>query len=213
MGKYIYGKFSADIVPQSLSNEFHSLSMFLGAYLMYSKEVGSDDFGQYVKQNHLLYKELGDKTIWSYVNKAHVFIRDRINSTEINDKKHVSRKQIRKLGYSGIGKPAMYPLCGLKIQKEMFELVFFEEKLEQVKEVFLNYLAEKWGETESTGSYLSCNGGNAATRNTFRKFIRFQYDVLSQSPKGEIIISKLLANVTYGEIQKGLDERGEKYAW
>lgn len=208
MGKYIYGKFSADIVPHSFSNEFHSLSMFLGAYLMYSQEVGNDDFGKYVKQNHLLYKELGDKTVWSYVNRAHAFIRDRINSAELNDKKHVSRKQIRKLGYCGIGKPAMYPLCGLKIQKEMFELVFFEDNLAQVKVAFLNYLAEKWRETESTGSYLSCNGGNAATRNTFRKFIRFQYAVLSQSPKGESIIPKLLANETYGEIQKGLDERG-----
>ena len=38
MARYIYGKFKASTVPQIEKNDFHSLSMFLGAYLLYEED-------------------------------------------------------------------------------------------------------------------------------------------------------------------------------
>lgn len=207
MARYIYGKCEAATVPQIEKNDFHSLSMFLGAYLLYEKDSNYSDFKDYAKKNRLLYKDNKGECFWSCVNKAHAFIRDMVNQDVANNKQHISRRQIRKLGHSGFGSVRMYPLNGTLIQDKMFHYVFCTEELCQVKELFLDFLYDKWNDLGEPHSYLSNIGGTAAVDNTFRKFIYFQYSLLSSSPGGQRIIQKLLENTTYKSIQHGLDER------
>ena len=208
MKKYIYGKFNAATVPQTEINDFHSLSMFLGAYLLYSENPQYSNFKEYAKDNHLLYKDTQGKCLWSYVNKGQIFIRDRINQNTSKNKDCISRRQIRKLGYSGAGCVRMYPLSGNIIQETMFRYVFEEKHLTQVREVYLDFLFEKWNATEDPHTYLSSIGGRVADENTFKRFLLFQYKLLASSTKGDRIIETLFRNTTYKKIQQELNERG-----
>ena len=208
MKKYIYGKFNAATVPQTEINDFHSLSMFLGAYLLYSENPQYSDFKEYAKDNHLLYNDNQGKCFWSCVNKGQIFIRDKINQNSSKDRDHISRRQIRKLGYSGTGSVRMYPLSGNVIQETMFRYVFEEKHLAQVRELYLDFLFEKWNDSEEPQSFLSIIGGKAADENTFKKFLFFQYKLLASSPNGERIIETLIRNATYKTIRQELDERG-----
>lgn len=210
MRTYIYGKFSADTVPHIESNEFHTLSMFLGAYLIYCKTSNSeyDSFEDYAIKNNLLYKDNHGTCYWTYVNKAQAFIRDRINGNiSTRSKKYVSKRQIRKLGFSGFGSVRMYPIKGDTIQKEMFNFVFGEKHLTQVRDLFLDYIFEKWAKENNLRTYLTQNAGESAKFNTFRFFISFQYELLDRSTKGRRIISELFRNTTYDDIQNELDGR------
>ena len=160
MKTYIYGKFSADTVPHAESNEFHTLSMFLGAYLSYcnTSDAEYSDFKDYAEKNNLLYRDNHGTCYWTYVNKAQAFIRDRINrNIPTNRKKYISKRQIRKMGFSGLGSVRMYPLNGESIQREMFEFVFGEENLIQVRDLFLDYLSEKWLQENALHTYLTKN--------------------------------------------------------
>lgn len=211
MRTYIYGNFSADTVPHIESNEFHTLSMFLGAYLIYCKTSNSeyDSFEDYAMKNNLLYKDNHGTCYWTYVNRAQAFIRDRINGNiSTQGKKYISKRQIRKLGFSGFGSVRMYPLKGDYIQKEMFDFVFGEKHLTQVRDLFLDYISEKWADEDRLHTCLTQNSGKAAKSNTFRIFISFQYELLDRSAKGKRMISKLLENTTYDDIQNELDGRG-----
>ena len=210
MKKYIYEKFNADTVPHMESNEFHTLSMFLGAYLVYSETSSSEynTFKDYAEKNNLLYKDNQGVCYWGYVNKAQAFIRDKLNEKNSpNNKKHISKRQIRKLGFSGMGAVRMYPLQGVSIQRELFNYVFHEEHLAQVRTLFLDYISEKWTKENYLSTYLTNNSGKSATFNTFRCFVSFQYELLDRSDKGRRIISNLLRNTTYDVIQNEIDGR------
>lgn len=210
MRTYIYGKFSPDTVPHNESNEFHTLSLFLGAYLSYCEtpEIYAD-FKDYAKVNNLIYKENQTIHYWGYVNKAHAFVRDRVNKeASPYSKKYVSKRQIRKLGFSGFASRRMYPLNGDTIQKEMFIFVFGQEQLTQVREIFFDYVSQKWGIEHPLRTYLFKNGGGNAVDNAFRMFISFQYELLSLSSQGQRIIRELSGNPTYKTIQSELEKRG-----
>lgn len=209
MKTYIYGKIDPNEVPYRESNEFHTLFMFLGAYLIYSEtSTKYNDFTDYVNRNHLLYEDTHGKCYWRFINKAQAFIRDKINNSVFIDKKnHVSKRQIRKLGFSAFGSVRMYPLNGKTIQEELFNFVFGKQCPEQVRNMFLDYLSKKWREEEYPHAYLTINSGVAATENTFRTFISFQYAVLVRSPIGRRIIPQLSANNTYMQIRSELDQR------
>lgn len=208
MAKYIYGKFKAQTVPQTEVNDFHSLSMFLGAYLIYSTTHSYSNFKEFAEKNSLLYKDNNGKCFWSYVNKGQSFIRDKINQEIENKKCYISRRQIRKLGYSGMGSVRMYPLNGCIIQDCLFNYVFTEKQLVEVKELYLNFLFEKWNDSNEPHSYLTNVGGTASVFNTFRRFLLFQYSLLSSIPKGKKYIDQLFMNNTYMTIQNELDIRG-----
>lgn len=208
MARYIYGKFEAATVPQTEINDFHSLFMFLGAYLFYSENPQYSDFKAYVTKNQLRYKDNQGRCFWSYVNKGQIFIRDKINQNNSKTKYFISRRQIRKLGYSGAGSVRMYPLSGNIIQKTLFHYVFEQDNLTQVKEAYLDFLFNKWNASEEPHSYLSNIGGNAATQNTFKKFLLFQHELLAYYGKKHII-GTLSNNTTYNTIREELDIRGE----
>lgn len=206
MNTYIYGKYSPDTVPQLDSNEFHCLCIFLGAYLKYSAETSYSSYEEYIEKNNLL--NINERGIgcWHYVNKAHIFIREKLNYN--TNSRYISRRQIRKLGFSGIGAPRMYPLSGERIQDVLFNYVFGESKLKAVRDTFIGYMLNKWNSLDENKSHLTENSGTAARENTFRKFISFQYDLLATKPKGERILKQLKANNTYDIIQVDLDNRG-----
>ena len=213
MKTYIYGPFSADTVLLEEINDFHTLSMFLGAYLTYSESSEYNGFRNYAEKNHLTYKDSQGKCYWTYINKAHTYIRNALNKSSNTDiHKYISRRQIRKLGYSGVGVVRMYPLQGNIIQAEMFRLIFSDEHLIQVKELFIEYLLDKWDNTDQTHTYLTRYGGDAAVRNTFRDYISFQYDLLTSKDNGNKIILTLSDNTTYTTIQHELDERSKSHA-
>ena len=79
MKRYICGKIEAATVPQEEINDVHSLSMFIGAYLVYSGKPNYPDFKEFAKANHLLYEDNQVEYFWSYVNKGQMFIRDKVN--------------------------------------------------------------------------------------------------------------------------------------
>ena len=205
MKKYIYGNYDAQIVPHIEINEFHTLSVFLGAYLVYSGKPEYKSFSQLVDETKLVSEMNNDVFYWSYINKAHRFIRDRLLTKESCSKYNVSRRQIRKLGYSGHMSPRMYPLSGNDIQNEMFDFVFNNASLEQVKEKYLDYIYSKWMLENNTRSFFTSEGGEKATENAYIKFLDFQYKLLSQ--KGKHILKDLSANNTYELLQNQIEER------
>ena len=106
----------------------------------------------------------------------------------------------------------MYPLNGYIIQDYLFDYVFTEERLVEVKELYLNFLFEKWNNSNEPQSYLTNVGGSAAVFNTFRKYIFFQYILLSSIPKGKKYLDQLFNRNTYESIQEELDGRSKDYA-
>lgn len=204
--KYIYGKYSPDTVPHEEFNEFHALSVFLGAYLIYCRLPEYASYSDYVADKNIKEECLEGIFRWPYITKAHIFLRNRLN--ENTDKvTYVSKRQIRKLGYSGVGAPRMYPIKGVLIQDEMFQLVFYKKELEQVKIVFLEYLYDKIRTLDPDCHYLDRVSGERAANSVFRNFISFQYHLLS-GPAGKWELLKALEVDTYKEIQQIFDERG-----
>lgn len=209
MKTYIYGDYSPDTVPRWDSNEFHTLCIFFGAYLHYSAETSYKNFEEYVVKNHLLNINEVGIGCWHYVNKAHIFIREKLNYN--SNSRYVSRRQIRKLGFSGFGSVHMYPLSGERIQNELFNYVFSENNLTDVKDVFIRYLLNKWNNLDDNKSHLTSYSGKAARENTFIKFMAFQYTLLTLKPIGDDILKKLRANATYDVIQTKLDAIGGEH--
>lgn len=204
--KYIYGKYSPDTVPHEECNEFHALSEFLGAYLVYSNSPEYASYADYVADRNLKKECLEGRFRWTYINKAHIFLRSKLN--ENTDKgAYISKRQIRKLGYSGVGAPRMYPIKGSFVQNEMFRRVFYTKELEQVKNVFLDYFYDKIRMIDPDCSYLDVVSGEGAVKFVFRTFISFQFPLLS-CPRGNLVLLRELEVDTYKEIQQVLNERG-----
>lgn len=204
--KYIYGKYSPDTVPHEEYNEFHALSVFLGAYLVYCSSPESTSYSDYVADRNLKEECLEGRFRWPYITKAHIFLRSKLNENT-DEVTYISKRQIRKLGYSGIGAPRMYPVKGARIQEELFQFVFYTKELEQVKIAFLEYLYHKIRMFDPNCRYLDSISGKGAANFVFRTFISFQYHLLS-GPAGKCELLRALEVDTYKEIQKVFNERG-----
>lgn len=206
--KYIYGKYSPETVPHEEFNEFHALSVFLGAYLLYCSSPKYASYSDYVADKNIKEDCLAGRFRWPYITKAHIYLRSKLNeNTNTDNVSYISKRQIRKLGYSGIGTPRMYPVKGSLIQDEMFQLVFYKEELEQVKVAFLEYLYEKMRMIDPNCGYLEKISGKGAANYVFRTFISFQYHLLS-GPAGKFELLRALEVNTYKEIQQDFNERG-----
>ena len=131
MGRYIYGKYDQDSFTQPLKNEFHYLSIYIGAYLYYCESSqNSSTFSEYIERKGM--ETLDDKTqYWHYVNKAQSFIRERVQHHSIS-KKGVSKRQIRKLGYSGCFSRPRLSRRSIDILTELNKLVFSSLKNEDL---------------------------------------------------------------------------------
>ena len=212
--KYIYDKYSPDTVPCNEYNEFHALSVFLGAYLEYCSSRDYASYAEYVAAKNLKEECLDGKFRWPYVTKAHLFVRNRLNKIpgtdeqkSIYDDTYISKRQIRKLGYCGIGSPRMCPVNAELIQNEIFRIVFYTEELEPVKLAFLEYLHTKFQRDDPDRSYLTKRSGSAAANSVFRNFISFLFHLLSGS-RGDSKLLNALEVHTYAEIQQDLNMRG-----
>ena len=206
--KYIYGKYSPDTVPHEEFNEFHALSVFLGAYLLYCSSPEYRSYAEYVADKNIMEECLAGTFRWPYITKAHIYLRGKLNEKTSRDNvSYISKRQIRKLGYSGIGTPRMYPIKGSLIQDEMFQFVFYNKELKQVKVVFLDYLYKKMQKIDPNCGYLDRISGNGAANYVFRTFISFQYHLLS-GPAGKFELLRALEVNTYTEIQQNFNERG-----
>lgn len=206
--KYIYGKYSPDTVPHEEFNEFHALSVFLGAYLLYCSSPKYASYSDYVADKNIKEECLAGRFRWPYITKAHIYLRSKLNeNTNTGNVSYISKRQIRKLGYSGIGTPRMYPVKGSLIQDEMFQFIFYKEELEQVKVAFLEYLYEKMRMIDPNCGYLEKISGEGAANYVFRTFISFQYHLLSGLASKFELLRALEVN-TYKEIQQDFNERG-----
>ncbi len=181
MKKYVYGKFNPDDVPQIEQNEFHTLSFFLGLYLDYmNNKANNQAFDEYLNVQSIMLTDLK----WRYINKAHREIRDRLKIE--TEKSCVSRRQIRKLGYSGFGSVLMYPVSGIRIQRMIFKLC--DETQNNIwVDKFTSTLYQKWTQNYPNHFYLQRNAGADASLNVFRLFIAFQYRLLLDGHREEIL--------------------------
>ncbi len=202
--RYIYGSYSADNVPRCECNEFHSLSVFLGAYLAYSEDKFCNNFEEFVEKHELLCVNYNTVYYWEYVNKAHIFVRDKILYGDLCSS-YVSRRQIRKLGYSGPMAPRMYPKNGKVIQQVMFDYVFTNEHLKLVKKLFLDYLYQNW--LDKINDYCTADVGTKATENVFEKYLEFQFQLLSVDTRNDDYLDELRESPVYGDIQEDMEAR------
>lgn len=223
MSKYIYGKYNTDTYPDELINEFHFLCMYLGAYLRYCKDPKNyESFNDYAQKNNLFYKE-NDKFYWCYINEAQAFLRDKINEniekeTYIESEngkktKYISKRQIRKLGYSGFFSVPMFPKKGIIIEQKLFQYIFEEKNLSSVKDLFIDYISKKWKNDKGKYGYLKGPTStidtedtdlNNCIRRTAINFCGFQEDVLQKVPQ---IRREFQSNNTYEFIQHELEMR------
>lgn len=205
MSKYIYGKYDTDTFPDELKNEFHYLCMYLGAYLKYCKEHENyKTFDDYAKAYNLTEKT-DDKFRWCYINEAQAFIRDKLNMLSTGKKKYVSKRQIRKLGYSGVLKIPMFPKAGFEIEDKLFYYVFTEKKLVSVKKFFMDYISQKWKtDDEMIGYYFDPLDEEKCVRKTAIYFCGFQEHVLQKEPE---IRTTFQGHNTYKTIQLELERR------
>ena len=206
--KYIYGKYLPETVPHEEFNEFHALSVFIGAYLLYCSSPKYASYSDYVADKKIKEECLAGRFRWPYITKAHIYLRSKLNeNTKTDNVPYISKRQIRKLGYSGIGTPRMYPIKGSLIQDEMFRFVFYKEELKHVKVAFLEYLYEKMRMIDPNCGYLEKISGEGAANYVFRTFISFQYHLLS-GPAGKFELLRALEVNTYKEIQQNFNEKG-----
>ncbi len=180
MKKYVYGRFSSDDVPQVERNEFHTLSFFFGLYLDYKEnKADNQSFDEYLTAQSIILTDLK----WKYINKAHRLIRDKLK--EEAEEYGVSRRQIRKLGYSGFGSVLMYPVSGMIIQR-MFFMVCADAEDKIWVDKFISTLYQKWMRNYPDHLYLQRNAGEDALSNVCRLFIAFQYRLLRDRHKEEM---------------------------
>lgn len=214
MKRYIYGKPSSDTALQAEKNDFHSLSMYLGAFLFYLEDPTCKDFDNYIREHNLLYDPDSKNSFWSYVNKGHSFILKKIKNSEsfvseksANKLPPISHRQIKRLGYSGVLSVRRFPINGVSIQNMIFRYVFTEAEMKTLKNAYLNYVYAKWLNDPRPNTFLSSEGNESAVENTFSWFLDFQDELLSSSPKGIGIRQKLFENNTYQVIQHEMDKR------
>lgn len=185
MGKFIFGKKSEDTYYHTFKNEFHIFSFCYGVYLTYKESQIETSFKDYLFSKKDLFL-----TNWHFVNKTHNYIKTK--------NKKIKKKELRKLGYSGIASTPMCPLIAPDIQNEMFKLLDDED----FSNVYYKFLKENWDRKISSNSLLKYNIPNdidSSVNNTFHNYIGFQRRVLLQSEKesGKITYYRLKDNSKY----------------
>ena len=205
MSKYIYGKYDTDTFPDELKNEFHYLCMYLGAYLTYLENTNEyNSFHDYAKANNLTNKT-DDKFRWCYINKSQAFIRDVFDVKTTDKTIKISKRQIRKLGYSGFFSVPMFPKNGYLIEDEIFGMVFNDSNLSSVKTHFIDYISHKWKTDDEFVYYLNDEKHKEdCVRKTAIYFCGFQEYVLRKDPELKRIFQ---GHTTYKIIQSELERR------
>jgi len=113
MSKYIYENINEDTFLRTFKNEYHYFCFCHGVYLTYISKNKS------TKKNYSFFdyfetkKELYNHN-WHFVNKSH-------NNLKSNLK--VTKKELRKLGFTGIGATPMCPKKAIIIQKRIFNIL------------------------------------------------------------------------------------------
>ena len=216
MKKYYYAKMSTDTYPHELSNEFLYLLVYFGAYLVFNSKKNYISFQNFIANENLTYNKLSNQAYpqsirWSYLNKASIFFRNLLKETD-----NISRRELRKFGYSGPFSVPMYPRKGCTIQSIVFDYIFTKQEYEPVKFAFLTYIYDKWKATTSDQVFIDLYTGPTAHKNVFAKFISFQYDLLSSFKDGYAIKNTLCENNTYKYIKSAIldkEEGGNNIAW
>ena len=192
MGRYIYGKYDQDSFTQPLKNEFHYLSIYIGAYLYYCESAqNSSTFSEYIERNGMSTLD-SNRQYWHYVNKAQSFIRERANQNHSISRKGVSKRQIRKLGFSGCFSRPKLSRRSIDILTEFNELVFSSLKNEDLTLILAPYFCALYTKWENDISYpiSQCitkkHGGSqktpaAAVEATRSRFCGFISDISTQS--------------------------------
>lgn len=203
MKKYIYGKYDTDTFPVEQTNYFQDLCVFFGAYLIFKERKSEfDSFANFVKENELTSVD-NTCNYWAFINKAQMFIRNSINSNLNTNKKYllISRRQIKKLGFSGKYCVPAFPMKGNEIQNELFKHMFSEQEFEEVKKYFIIHIFNKWKNTPT--KFECCVGDTANSKNNIAtKFCGFQYYVLREHFD---IMKEFFDNKTYMDIKLELE--------
>ena len=207
MTKYILGKYDTDTYSGELKNEFHYLCMYLGAYLKYHKNPqGYNKFDDYAKANNLTNKS-DTNFRWCYINEAQAFIRDQLNETSGQKGKSVSKREIRKLGFSGVLSIPKFPYSGCDIQDKLFDFVFADKNCKSVMGYFMDHISLKWQMDQELLKYYRDSVGEENKeyiKNTASNFCGFQNRVLKEKPKFRF---KLQKHTTYETLQNELEKR------
>lgn len=202
MRKYYYGKYDTDTYPAELKNDFHFLCYYFGLYLKYcDNSEGCMNFDEYIRLRGID-KKSDEKFQWTPINKAQAYIRDQLNK---DANKHISKRQIRKLGFSGHLSIPMFPKTGLIIENKLFSIIFEIPELSCLKKRFIDYLYLKWeNDNEKTGYYMDDSDPEWCVKKTAANFCGFQNDVLE---KHYSLKKQLHAHPAYIIIQKEIERR------
>ena len=204
MTKYILGKYDTDTYSGELKNEFHYLCMYLGAYLKYHKNPqGYNKFDDYAKANNLTNKS-DTNFRWCYINEAQAFIRDQLNETSGQKGKSVSKREIRKLGFSGVLSIPKFPYSGCDIQDKLFDFVFADKNCKSVMGYFMDHISLKWQMDQELLKYYRDSVGEKCIINTAANFCAFQFDILN---KDQNMQERFITHKTYETIQNELETR------
>ena len=204
MKKYVYEEYDIDSFSEVLMNEFHYLCMYLGAHLTFNENPnGFNTFREYA-----IAKELENGTNWffrwCYINKAQARLRDKINSTQQSQINPISKREIRKLGYSGHLSRPRFPMSGTIIENELFSLVFDNIDIGELASSFLDYIYNKWIADGNTLDFYMPGDNERAVKNTATNFCGFQKQILFRYPD---LFTPFFANNTYQYIQSELQKR------
>lgn len=197
MGKYIYGKIDEDTYYHTLKNEFHIFSFCYGVYLTYRQSETEYSFNEFFSTKKDLYL-----FNWHFVNKAHNYI------ISIND--NIKKKELRKLGLTGVGSIPKCPKNASLIQDQMFKLLNDETFADE----YYKFLIESWNKKISDKSLLKYsipNNPKKSIDNTFHNFIGFQRRVLLLGDKkeGKKIYYQLKDNIQYTKIYERISNEKE----
>lgn len=88
--KYYYCEYQKELFYEVLRNEYHFIAFCYGVYTVFKKEDNSCGFSEYLKRKSKHYT-----SNWHFVNITHNLLKKNLED------KTISRREIRKLGYSG----------------------------------------------------------------------------------------------------------------
>lgn len=210
MSKYIYGKYDSDTFPDELTNEFHYMCMYLGAYLHYENLILNKDSDKESKSffDFATDNNLGENARfgfrWKFINEGQAFIRDYINNSQEFECEKVSKRQIRKLGYSGYCSVPRFPRCGIFIANTFLNTVFNKTKYDETKRMFLEFIARKWEKDDGIDGY---SGGDYSSEEKIQRTAAyccgFQDYVLNFDPSMK---REFFSNELFSLIQRELED-------
>lgn len=128
--KYYYCEFNEQLFNETLRNEYQFLAFCYGVYISFKSKNTDCDFSEYLEKKLKKYP-----SNWHFVNITH-----RLLKTKLKDQE-VSRREIRKLGYSG---SQSLPRCSknaLIIQNHLTRMVLSDSEFVKV---FVSAINDKW---------------------------------------------------------------------